>query len=42
VKPELINGDAAFIFELVGPLATMFILDVFPFRADALFEEVIV
>jgi hypothetical protein len=42
VEPKLINRDTAFVFELVGPFATVFVLDVLPFRADAFFKEMIV
>jgi hypothetical protein len=42
VEPEFVNGDATFVFELVGPFAAMFILNVFPFRANTFFKEVVV
>ena len=42
MQPEFIDGDSTLILEGVGPFATMFVLLVFPFRADAFFEEVVV
>ena len=42
VEPELVDGGGALVFELVGPFAAVFILGVFPFGADAFFEEVVV
>ena len=42
MEPELVDGGRALVFELVGPLTAVFILRVFPFGADALFEEVVV
>lgn len=42
MQPELVDWSGSLISELVGPFAAMFILRVFPFRADAFFEEVII
>jgi hypothetical protein len=42
VQPELVDRDAALVFKLVGPFATMLVLDVFPFWSDAFLEEVVV
>jgi hypothetical protein len=42
VQPELVDVDALFVSELIGPFAAVFVLDIFPFRAHALFEKVVV
>jgi hypothetical protein len=42
VKPEIIDGDTALLAEGVGPLSTMLVLLILPFRADAFFEKVII
>ena len=42
MQPEFVDGDVAPFFELVGPFAAVFVLGVFPFGADATFEEVVV
>lgn len=42
VEPEVVNGDCALILEGIGPFAAVFVLLVFPFGADAFFEEVVV
>lgn len=42
MEPEFVDGDGALFFEAVGPFAAVFVLLVFPFGADAFFEEVIV
>lgn len=42
VKPEFVDGDSALVLEGVGPFAAVFVLLVFPFGADAFFEEVVV
>lgn len=42
MEPEFVDGDILAVFELIGPFAAMFVLKVFPFRADATFEEVVV
>lgn len=42
MKPEFVDGGGALVFELVGPFAAVFVLGIFPFGADALFEEVVV
>lgn len=42
MEPEFVDGDGTFVFELVGPFSTVFILDIFPFRAHASLEEVVV
>lgn len=42
VEPEFVNRYSALVLEGVGPFATVFVLLVFPFRADAFFEEVVV
>ena len=42
MQPEFVDGDGLVLFELVGPFTAMFVLRVFPFGADAFFEEVIV
>lgn len=42
VQPEIVNRDRALVLELVGPLATVLVLRVFPFRSYALLEEVVV
>jgi hypothetical protein len=42
VQPELVDGDLALVFELVGPFAAMLVLHVFPLGADTFLEEVVV
>lgn len=42
VQPQVIDGDGAFVLELVRPLATVLVLRVLPFRSYALLEEVVV
>lgn len=42
MKPQVVDGDGALVAELEGPLSTMLVLRIFPFRSDTLFEEVIV
>lgn len=42
VQPQVIDVDAALIFELVGPFATMFVLRIFPLGPHAGFEEVVI
>ena len=42
MKPELINGNGTFLAEAVRPLSPMLILLVFPLRADALLEEMVI
>ena len=42
VQPELVNGDGTLVLEGVGPFTAVFVLLVFPFGADAFFEEVVV
>lgn len=42
VQPEIINRNRALVLELVGPLATVFVLRVFPFWSYALLEEMVV
>jgi hypothetical protein len=42
VEPQLVDGDEFLLLELVGPLSTVLILLVFPFGADAFFEEVVI
>lgn len=42
VEPEFVDGDGALVLEGVGPFAAVFVLLVFPFGADAFFEEVVV
>jgi serine/threonine protein kinase HipA of HipAB toxin-antitoxin module len=42
VQPELVDGDAALVAEGIGPFAAVLVLLVFPFRTDALLEEVVV
>jgi hypothetical protein len=42
VKPEFVDGDGSFVLEGVGPFAAVFVLLVFPFGADAFFEEMVV
>lgn len=41
-EPDVVDGDFGFLFVGVGPAAAVFVLDVFPFGADAGFEEVVV
>jgi hypothetical protein len=42
VEPEFVDIDAFLVFELVGPFAAVLVLRIFPFGADAAFEEVVV
>lgn len=42
VQPELVNVDGALVFELIRPLATMFVLRIFPFGTHILLEEVVI
>ena len=42
VQPNVVNGDAALLLELVGPLAAVLVLHILPFGADALLEQVVV
>lgn len=42
MEPEGINVDCLFVLELVGPLATVLILAVFPFRSYAFLEQMVV
>jgi hypothetical protein len=42
VEPERIDVDCLLVLELEGPLATVLVLAIFPFGADALFEEMVV
>lgn len=42
VQPEVVNRDRALVLELVGPLATVLVLRVLPFRSYALLEEMVV
>lgn len=41
VQPEVVDGRG-FALEAVGPFAAVFVLGIFPFRAHAFFEEVVV
>lgn len=42
VQPQVVDRDGALVLERVRPLATVFVLGVFPLRADALLEKVVV
>lgn len=42
MQPQFVDVDALLVFELVGPLAAVLVLVVFPFRPDAALEEVVV
>lgn len=42
MQPETVDIDVALILVLVGPLATVLILGVFPLRANAGLEEMVV
>lgn len=42
MEPELINWGGALVFELIGPLAAVLVLGIFPLGADALLEEVVI
>lgn len=42
MQPKIVNGNRALVLELVGPLATVLVLRVFPLRSYALLEEVVV
>jgi hypothetical protein len=42
LEPEAIDVDIALVLVLVGPLATVLVLGVFPLRANASLEQVIV
>lgn len=42
VEPEIIDRNALALLTGVGPLAAVLVLWIFPFRTDALFEEVVI
>lgn len=42
VQPQLVDVDVALLLELVGPLAAVLVLGVFPLRPHAGLEEVVV
>lgn len=42
LKPQTVDVDAALLLVLVGPLATMLVLGIFPLGADAGLEEMVV
>lgn len=42
MEPEVVDGYGSLVLELIGPLATVLVLRVFPFRSYALFEEVVI
>lgn len=42
MQPELVDGDGALFFEMVGPFAAVLVLRIFPFGADAFLEKVVV
>lgn len=42
LQPQLVDVDAAFVLELIGPLAAVLVLGVLPLGPHALFEEVVV
>lgn len=42
VQPQVVDVDGFLVLELEGPFSTVFVLNVFPFGADARLEEVII
>lgn len=42
VEPKRVDVDAALVLVLVRPLATVLVLGVFPLRADAVLEEMVI
>jgi hypothetical protein len=42
MKPELINVDTLLVLELESPLATVFVLNIFPLRTDTGFEQMVI
>jgi hypothetical protein len=42
VQPEIVNVDQLLLLELESPFATVLVLRIFPLRADASLEEMIV
>lgn len=42
VQPHLVDVDGLLVFELECPFSTVLVLGVFPFRADAFLEEMVV
>ena len=42
MQPKLVDGRSPLVFELVGPFTAMFVLGIFPFGADALFEKMVI
>ena len=42
VQPELVDRGSALVSELIGPLAAVLVLGVFPFGTDAFLEEMVI
>lgn len=42
MKPHVVDRNVALVLELVGPFATVFVLDILPFWSHSFFEEMIV
>jgi hypothetical protein len=42
MEPEFVDWNAALIFELVGPLSAVLVLDILPFWPNAFLEEVVI
>lgn len=42
MQPELVDRGRALVLELIGPLAAMLVLRVFPFGTDPFLEEMVV
>ena len=42
VEPDVVDWDAALVLELIGPLATVLVLNILPLWSDALLKHVVV
>lgn len=42
MQPDIVDWDVALVLELVGPLATVLILDILPLRSYAFLEKMVV
>lgn len=42
MQPELVDRGSALVSELIGPLAAVLVLGVFPFGTDAFLEEMVI
>lgn len=42
MQPELVDRGSALVSELIGPLAAVLVLGVFPFGTDTFLEEMVI